>query len=217
MDEVATKEALLRALMQEKGLDALWLQQEKNFAWATGGASSYIFVAADSGLASLLYTPDGKFVITTNIEAPRLEREEHLAKRGFEVRAAPWHEAGQTVAEMTQDMKVGQDCSSADMVDLSADLTHLRMALLPEDGGRLRQLGSTCGEVIALATQRVKPGMTEHQISGILAEETLARGIWPVVNLIATDERIHAFRHPCRRRRYWRTMPCSSFAGEWED
>jgi len=42
----------------------------------------------------------------------------------------------------------------------------------------------------------VKPGMTEHEIAGVLAHEAEQRGVQAVVNLVASDERIYAFRHP---------------------
>jgi len=42
----------------------------------------------------------------------------------------------------------------------------------------------------------IKPGMSEYDIAAILAGESYKRGILPIVNLIATDERIYKFRHP---------------------
>jgi antitoxin VapB len=38
--------------------------------------------------------------------------------------------------------------------------------------------------------------MREYEIAGRLAEETYRQGALPIVNLIATDERIFGFRHP---------------------
>jgi antitoxin VapB len=46
------------------------------------------------------------------------------------------------------------------------------------------------------AIRQARPGMTEYQIAGVLAGETLARGALPIVDLIATDERIFRYRHP---------------------
>ena len=42
----------------------------------------------------------------------------------------------------------------------------------------------------------MRPGQTEYEIAALLAYETERRGIQCIVNLIATDERIFAFRHP---------------------
>jgi antitoxin VapB len=38
--------------------------------------------------------------------------------------------------------------------------------------------------------------MSEYQIAALVSGETLARGVLPIVNLIATDERVYRFRHP---------------------
>jgi antitoxin VapB len=46
------------------------------------------------------------------------------------------------------------------------------------------------------AVRAVRPGQTEYQIAGLLAHQAERRGVRAVVNLIATDERIFAFRHP---------------------
>jgi antitoxin VapB len=42
----------------------------------------------------------------------------------------------------------------------------------------------------------VKPGQTEHQIAGMLAQDVESRGAQAVVILVATDDRIFNYRHP---------------------
>jgi antitoxin VapB len=68
--------------------------------------------------------------------------------------------------------------------------------LNPEEGERFRQLGRMCAEAMDTACRAVQPGMTEYEIAAILGAESQKRGAQPIVNLIATDERIHTFRHP---------------------
>lgn len=196
MDEVTQKEQQVRALLKEKGLDALLLRRVSSFAWATGGASGYVNTATDLGAASLLFTPQAKYVLTTNIEATRLEKEERLAAQGFILRAAPWYEGGTDPAEIARGLKLGADVPYPGAVDLSTEVSRLRMHLLPEEQARYRALGKLCGEAIAAAVRRVRPGQAEYEIAALLAEESMARGALPIVNLIATDERIFAFRHP---------------------
>jgi antitoxin VapB len=43
---------------------------------------------------------------------------------------------------------------------------------------------------------KVKPRMSEFEIAALLSGETQRRGVQPIVNLIATDQRIYDFRHP---------------------
>ncbi len=42
----------------------------------------------------------------------------------------------------------------------------------------------------------VRPGQAEYQIAGLLAHEAESRGVQAIVNIIAADERVFAFRHP---------------------
>jgi antitoxin VapB len=51
-------------------------------------------------------------------------------------------------------------------------------------------------QAMETATRAVRPGMSEYEIAGCLAHEAFNRNVLPIVNLIATDERIFNFRHP---------------------
>jgi antitoxin VapB len=46
------------------------------------------------------------------------------------------------------------------------------------------------------AIRTVRPGMTEYQIAALLARAAESRGVQAIVNLIATDRRVFAYRHP---------------------
>jgi Xaa-Pro aminopeptidase len=196
MNELDAKLGRIRALLSQRDLDALLLQRVSSFAWATCGAASYINTAATEGAASLLITPTSRYLITTNIEAPRLEHEEKLAEQGWEFRVARWHEAQDVIAELTRGRKLGADGSYPGATDLSGELASVRAALTPEEGDRFRALGRLCAEAMETTLRSVHPGQTEYQIAGLLAHEAESRGAQAIVNLIATDERIFNFRHP---------------------
>ncbi len=196
MDELREKEKRVKALMEEKKLDALLMERTSSFAWYTAGAATFVSIAAEKGVGSLLITPEKKYVITNNIEALRLSDEEGLRKQGYEFAVGNWWEPRKAVVQLTEGMKLGADGPYPGAVDVGADLARLRFRLLPEEIERFRQLGKWCGEAIQAAARRVKPGMTEFQIAGILAEESFARGCTPVVNLIAVDDRVFSYRHP---------------------
>ena len=91
---------------------------------------------------------------------------------------------------------MGADGNFPGAQDLSGELARLRANLTEEEGLRFRQLGKLCAESMDHAIRAVKPGMTENQIAAVLAQEAQSRGVQPIVNLIATDERIYKFRHP---------------------
>jgi Xaa-Pro aminopeptidase len=182
--------------MADHLVDGLYLQTAGSFAWATCGAASYINTASTYGLGSLLITPSLKYLITTNIEAPRLEKEEKLADQGWESQLTPWYKASNTVVDLSHGLKLASDSPFPGAVDLSADLARLRANLTPEEGQRFRQLGKLCAQAMQAAIHSVRPGLTEYQLASLLSVEAESRGVQAIVNLIATDERIFSYRHP---------------------
>jgi Xaa-Pro aminopeptidase len=195
-NEFRQKQDRIQALLAEHKLDALLLRRVSSFAWATCGAASYVNTATSNGEAALLITPSGRHLLTNNIEATRLEQEEKLAAQGWEFRTVPWHETQDTVAELTRGLRLGADGPYPGATDLSGELARLRANLTPEEGKRFRTLGRLCAEAMDHAARAVRPGQTEYQIAGLLAREAESRGVQAIVNLIATDGRLFAFRHP---------------------
>lgn len=195
MNEFEIKQERMRALMAKHHLDALVLQRVSSFAWATCGAASYVNTAVSFTGTVLLVTPAHRYLIANNIETPRLEREEGLAAQGWEFRGAPWHERSPLV-ELTRGLKFGTDLPHPTALDVSDDMARLRAQLTQEEGDRFRALGRLSAEAMNAAAHAVRPGQTEFEIAARLGAETQARGAQPIVNLIATDERVFGFRHP---------------------
>ncbi len=211
------KQQVMQALMEEHGLDALLLSRASSFAWATDGSSSYINTASSFGEASLLITNRGKYLITNNIEAERLDHEEHLKEQGWQFQVAPWWQPNPALADLTHDLRVGADTSLTGAVDLSSEVSHLRADLSPEEEDRFRRLGKWCAEAMNEAIRAVRPGMTEYEIAALLGASAQMRGAQPIVNLIATDERIYAYRHPLpidkKLERYAMLVLCGRWKG----
>ncbi len=196
MAEFQAKQERIQELLARHGLQALLLQRVSSFAWATCGAASYVNSATTNGPSSLLLTPGRRYLLTNNIERPRLEAEEGLASQGWETQATPWHRAPEAVARLTAGLKLGSDGPYPGAADLSADLARLRARLTPEEGERMRALGRLCAQALESAIRGVRPGQTEFEIAGRLAGEAQSRGVQAVVDLVATDERIFRYRHP---------------------
>jgi antitoxin VapB len=196
MSEVQTKLERVRSLLDAYQMDALWLRLASSFAWATGGKSSYINTASSTGLASLLITRDRRYVITNNIEKPRIAQEEGLEEAGWEFVAPEWHTGDDGLGNLVGGLKVAVDGCAPGMLDLSGPVARLRANLLPPEIERFRRLGRICGDAMERAIRAVEPGMSEHEIAALLAYETEKRGAQAIVNLIATDERIFRYRHP---------------------
>lgn len=196
MAEFDTKQDRVQALLAERKLDALLLRRVSSFAWATCGVSSYVNTAATAGEAALLITPSGRHLLTNNSEEPRLAREAKLAEQGWQFHVNPWHETPDAVSRLTSGLRLGADGPLPGASDLSHDLARLRADLTPEEGERFQALGRLCGEAVEAAAQAVRPGQTEYEIAALLAQETERRGAQAIVNLVATDERVFALRHP---------------------
>ncbi len=196
MTEFDAKQNVIKQFLADRQLDALLLQRASSFAWATCGAASYINTASSEGAASLLITPAGRYVLTTNIEAPRLEKEEKLLAQGWELRPSPWHAASDELARLTSGLRLGADTSVPGAADLSGELARLRTNLTPEEGQRFREVGQLCAQAMQQAMAAVRPGMTEYELAGLAAHAAESRGVQAIVNLVATDERIFSYRHP---------------------
>jgi antitoxin VapB len=196
MSELERKQEQIISVLDQHGLDGLYLRRVSSFAWATCGASSYVNTAASEGAAQLFITRQGRYLITNNIEAPRLEQEEHLAAQGWEFIVSEWQTPSDALAKLTIGLNLGADFPQPGMLDLSAQIARQRADLTPEEGDRLRILGHGCAQAMDAAIRAVKPGMSEYQIAGLLEHECRQRHIQAIVNLIAVDERIFKFRHP---------------------
>jgi Xaa-Pro aminopeptidase len=196
MSEFSRKQNLIRTFLAERDLDALVLQRVGSFAWATCGAASYVNTATTTGEGTLLITPSDLYLFTNNIESTRLEQEEKLAEQGWQFHVGPWYEGAPPLAELTAGLRLGADVAYPGAVDLSAELARVRANLSPEEVARFRILGCLGAEAMDSAIRAIRPGMTEYEIAGILDQESEKRGAQPIVNLIATDERIWAYRHP---------------------
>lgn len=195
-NEFNTKKDQLHALLEQKKLDALVLTKVSSFAWATCGAPSYIGIADADGAATLVITPTRKYLLTNNIEAPRLEQEEQLAAQGWEFQVSNWFERSEVLARLTGGLKAGADKPLPGFVDLSTEITRFRNNLTPAEGERFRDLGRLCAQAMDRSVRSIQPGQTEHQIAARTSQETEALGVQPVCLLVATDERIFSYRHP---------------------
>jgi antitoxin VapB len=195
--EVAEKRRRVNEFLRVQGFDALLLARSESFAWFTCGGRSYVNTAAEAGVGALLIRPDGKLLITNNVEQPRL-LEEELAGQGYEVEALPWPEDAldAALARVAAGEKIASDTALPGVTECAADIARLRWSLTAEEVARYRALGREVGEALGSAAMSVTPGMTEHQVAALVAQAHLDRGIVAIVVLIAADERLLKYRHP---------------------
>jgi Xaa-Pro aminopeptidase len=196
MSELSGRLSLLRDLSVRHALDAILLQRVSSIAWVTGGASVYVNIARSRAEASLIITRNNQYLITNNIEATRLEKEERLASQGWDFHITPWFEKEIATQRLMKGLKLGADNYFPGALDLSGEIARLRANLNLEEGRRFQILGQLCAQAMDATARSVHPGQIEYEIAGLLAGEAETRGVQAIVNLIAVDERIFSFRHP---------------------
>jgi Xaa-Pro aminopeptidase len=194
--ELDAKLAILAGLMNDHHLEAMLIRRIPNFAWATCGASAYVNCATEESTASLLICASGRYLITNNIEAPRLEKEEGLAAQGWEFRVGQWNEPQGDVEELARGVRLGADSPYPGAIDLADAFPRLRVNLHPQEQSRLKEVAVACAAAMNRAIRAVHPGLTENDIAALLAKEALRLGLVPIVNLVAVDDRVSALRHP---------------------
>jgi Xaa-Pro aminopeptidase len=216
--EVDAKLARLRERMSRRQIDAVLLNLSANAAWITAGASTYVNEATDLGAASILVTADRAYMLTDTIEGPRLRQEERLEDLDFEMILEPWYARGKAFNKLTAGRRVGLDTpGDSASANFSADLQQLRNVLQPEEIARMRQVCTLAAEAMDDAVRSVRPGDPEYDLAARLAAASRARGGSPIVNLIASDDRIYQYRHPLPTaktvERYAMLVLCMRFEG----
>lgn len=197
-NEIKEKEKRVRAFLQSKGLKAILLKRQANFCWMTGGGLNLVGIATELGATSLLITEDSKFLITNNIEAPRMIEEEGLEKQGFLVKTFPWHEDQEAsiIKELTGGSPFGSDVPFPNAMTLTEEIARLRYSLTPEELKRYRWLGKKVSSALEKTMMKTKKGEKESAVVGRLCRELWKDRIDPITLMSAADERISKFRHP---------------------
>ncbi len=196
--EIKEKERRVRELLRSKELKALLLKRQANFCWMTCGGLNLVGIATEFGATSLLITRNSKFLISNNIEAPRMMEEEQLEKQGFIVKTYPWHEDQETsiIRELTEESPLGSDTPFPDAVTLTEEIARLRYSFTPEEVKRYRWLGKKVSYALEKTMMRTKKGEKESAVVGRLCRELWKDRIDPITLMSAADERIYKFRHP---------------------
>ena len=142
-DEIREKERRVREFIGAKGLKALLFKRQANFSWMTGGGLNLVGITTEMGVAALLITANSKFVVCSNIEAPRMAREEKLEEQGYAVVSCPWHEDSETalIKKLAGGGKIGCDAGFPEAEVLAEDIARLRYSLTPQEVERYRWLG----------------------------------------------------------------------------
>jgi Xaa-Pro dipeptidase len=179
------------------GVEAILLGLPANFAWYTGGADNQVDQSQPVGAAVVLVTPEAEYVVTDNIEAPRMREEE---TPGFEVAEHAWYEDPMSLyRELAGGAPLGADFPLEGIRDVSEGVAPLRYVLDADAVELYRRAGSETTAAMVEAAGSVSRGMTEHEAAANLVAACRRRGLTTPVVLVAADERIAGYRHPIPR------------------
>jgi Xaa-Pro aminopeptidase len=189
-----TRDRSLRQLMDKHGVGALLLSTPANFAWYTGGANNRVDHGDPVGVASVLVTTEDTYILTNNIEAPRIREEQ---TQEMEVVEHPWHEEpAALLSELTGGGDVGADFPSTSGPDLSAEISPLRYVLDADAVEAYRRLGEDTVQAMSETADFVSSETDEFEAAAELSSACLRRGMHVPVLLAASGERLVRHRHP---------------------
>jgi Xaa-Pro dipeptidase len=197
--ELDAKHYKLVDWMQAQKLAGVLIRRNENVAWITGGAVELrVLTPAETGVAALLVTAEGKrYYFTTENEARRLHDEE-FGTLDFEPFLFPWY-ADETVSTAVKlaGGPLGSDTAVGGLTQVN--LYPLRATLTETEIARYRWLGAEVAAATVESLHQVEPGLSEYDMEGITAANLLRRGILPSVYLFAVDDRIYKYKHAVAR------------------
>lgn len=201
--EIAQKLKWMRDALNETGATGIRLRGTDWFTWATAGATHTVLLAAETGVAEVLVTTDGAWIVTNQIEAQRFQDEE-LPRRGecpngFDLFVHAWADAPRQQAfiqEVTGGSPVLSDRPTSGEQALPPTLVSQKQTMLPSELERYRQVGRLASEAMTEVLLRAQPDWTEYQLAGAGAEALWTRGLHPALTLAAGERRLPQYRHP---------------------
>jgi Xaa-Pro dipeptidase len=197
LEDTAEKQRRTREFLSAHGLGALVLSRRDSFAWFTCGGSSTLVCSSELGGATLVITPDQKYVIAYTPDIDHYV-DEVLESRGYqpvEVRAYTGSVESE-VRKILGDRKAASDSPLAGTRHMPSEIRRLFYPLTHRDIELYREIGRQAGEIIQEAAIDIHPGQTEREIAAEMQKMYVERGFDIHILLVGADARIAKYRHP---------------------
>ena len=204
-EELEDKLAQVRRWLAQTHAAAVHVAGNGAFAWLTCGGDNCVSLGAEEGAAAVLVTPDHAFLLAANNELQRILDEE-LAELRLEPITWPWYRPAQArtlVERLAAGAPVVSDLGQLGLARADASFAALRFTLLPPEIERYRRLGQDAAAAVEAACAEARPGQRERDVAARVVEACVARGIQPLVVLVAGDQRIAHYRHPVPTDHVW--------------
>lgn len=184
-DDRIEKQDRLAGVRQELGGAPLVLTSHEAVSWYLEGARTHVSLAGPPVLA-VRVEAHGDVLFVADNEADRLIAEELLPEDAERVVRVPWWIPPAVAAA---------EIAGVPEADAAAQLRAARARMLPAERARYRSLGREAAEALTDVLAPVDPAETERAVAALIAAELIARGIDPLVVLVAGAQR-GGFRHP---------------------
>ncbi|MED3647653.1 M24 family metallopeptidase, partial [Halalkalibacterium halodurans] len=191
MERLSEQVRKVRRWLIDQPFDGILLSEQKNIAWLTG-ARAYVNLATERSIVFFLITESETVMYCSNIEKERLLAEE-IGDTVGEIHVFPWYDPLLAESITQEQSKIGKVVLDR---EVESAFKAVRSALSPSQVADYRQLGKLSAAAVEETALGLQRGETELEIAGRLANAAIKRGIEPVVNLVAVDDRVSAYRHP---------------------
>jgi Xaa-Pro aminopeptidase len=192
--DIETKQKAVAEFLDAHRLDALLLQDPRNFAWFTSGADNSRGGSSES-IAALLITADARVIMTGNADTAQLFDRE-VAGLGFQLKERPWHEPrAALIADVCRGRSVASDFNCGHTNDVSSQLVGLRIPFTEVECERLREVGLVVAHAIEATARHVVRGQTEAEIAGEAAHRLIKQRVLPERVQVCVDGRQWRYPH----------------------
>lgn len=184
-DDRIEKQDRITRVRHAVGADAIVLTSHEAVSWYLEGVRTHVSLAGPPVLA-VRAEAHGDVLFIADNEADRLIAEELLPEDAERVVRVPWWIPPAIAAA---------ERPGAAEAAVASQLRAARAPMLPAERARYRSLGRETAETLSDVLGRVDPAQTERAVAAVIAAELIARGIDPLVVLVAGSRR-GGFRHP---------------------
>jgi len=198
LKEISEKLGRIRKRLGESGNEALLLTRHPNFSWITAGSKGFVANCFDNSATAVLVTQKKLFAVCNIIEENRLREEDRLPELGFELIVSKWQENNLesfVKSQVSSWDKVISDAPAAGAKTDNDFILSVRLPFTQNEIARYLYLGEYLSKGLEEYLPTVKPGMTEYEICGGIANALWKYNVEQVMFLVSVDERADKYRH----------------------
>ena len=189
------------ALRAQFGERPLVLTTPGGVNWITGGLSDPVDITAANDPAWAVESKNGRALITSEIEAPRLLSDFDLGSLGWDVITVPWFDAGAPLRATSSFCGVAPDELLSDSVrfgtNISSAIVRERMVLSEPERGDLRALGVDAARALEVGIDSWRPDVSsDFEVASVISRELERTGARAVCLIVGGDDRLRHLRHP---------------------